>query len=144
MDGKSLSDIGQGGIIPPVQRTKLRQARPSQWGHEGFKLYKGSKHRSFWITHTDLVAWAGGLEVLQERYQFAEDVEDFLWLTFERQAGYVYPFFEEVMEPNADRVRKYCRQHFPQKATARRQSPIFPFPLESKKDTSLRGGEPFE
>jgi hypothetical protein len=132
MDNKiDLSEIGQGGIIPPVQRSKLRQVRPSQWKHNGFKLYKGQKHRSFWVTHTDLVEWAGGLDVLQDRYEFAEDVEDFLWLTFERQSGYVYPLFNEVMEPNIKRLRKYCRQHFAQKASARHQSPVFPFPLEN-------------
>lgn len=132
MDSKvNLNKVGQGGIISPGQRKKLRQVRPSQWTHEGFKLYKGRKHRSYWVTHTDLVAWAGGLEVLAERYQFAEDVEDFLWLVFERQVAYVYPFFEEVMEPKVERVRKWCRKHFEQKSAVRRQSPVFPFPLES-------------
>ncbi len=127
-----LSKLGSSGIFSPVQRRQLRQIRPSRWQHEGLTLYKGKKYRSFWITHADLIGWVGGLDVLQERYEYAEDVMDFLWLLFERYTPYVYSYFVEVMEPNEERMVSFCKQHFASKldGNGRSRSPVFPFPAE--------------
>ncbi len=126
-----LTKLGRSGIFSPVQRMQLRQIRPSQWRAEGLGLYKGKKYRSFWITHEDLVIWAGGLESLQERYEYVDDAIDFLWLLFERYTPYVYEYFVEVMEPNEERMETFCREYFADREeNGRYQSPVFPFPIQ--------------
>lgn len=99
-------------LMHPTARTKLRQVRPSEWEREGLELPKSGKWASFWVTHTDLVTWAGGEENLQKRFEYSEDVQAHLWTVFEREVMRVYDFFIEVMEPNTTRLMDWCDSHF--------------------------------
>lgn len=108
----TLKELAGLKLMHQTARTKLRQVRPSRWADEGLKLPKSGKWASFWVTHTDLVAWAGGEVALCRRFTFSEDAQEYLWRLFEREVGHVYGFFSEVMEPNPTRLMDWCDSRF--------------------------------
>lgn len=107
-----LKELAGLRLIHPTARTRLRQVRPSQWDAEGLKLPKSGKWMSFWVTHMDLITWAGGLKTLQRRFTYSVDVYEYLWGLYDREVGHVYGYFVEVMEPNTVRMSEWCDAHF--------------------------------
>lgn len=110
--GSKLKDLAGLKLMYPVARTKLRKVRPSKWAEEGLELPASGKWASFWITHTDLATWAGGLKGMQKRFDYSEDVQSYLWGLFEREVMRVHDFFDEVMEPDPTRLMDWCDNHF--------------------------------
>lgn len=112
MSKGKLQELAGLKLMYPVARTKLRQVRPSQWAAEGLALPKSGKWSSYWVTHNDLVAWAGGPKSLQKRFRYSEDVQSFLWGLFEREVMRAHDFFVEVVEPDQTRLLDWCDNHF--------------------------------
>jgi len=100
--------------MTPVVRRKVRQYRPSQWQYLGLQLPPdGGKYRQYYITHTDLFEWAGGLEAVQERCVTVREAIDYLWMyVYERQVPFIKRYFDTVEPPNDKRLTEYLREHF--------------------------------
>jgi hypothetical protein len=103
-----LDDIND---VYPAARARLRQVRPSLWNRRGLRRPKSGKFRVFYIKHTDLVEWAGGLDALKGKGMTPDQAFDYLWEVYDRQVRFVYHYFQEVMDPREDRMRAYCNQH---------------------------------
>lgn len=105
-------------MMTTKNRNLVRAIRPLYWTREGLQVPAEGKWRQFYVTHTDLITWAGGERKVRLQCNYAEDAEKYLWGVYERDVPHIYKFFNEVGDPSVERLRVWCFSHFP----SRRQS----------------------